>query len=118
MMRDANVGMLPVVDGGNLVGVITDRDLVTRGMARDVQPSSIPVSECMSPDVIAVLPDETAEGAMAIMAREQIGRLPVVDSKGKLIGVVTLSSLALRSSQQGDALEAAQEISRRSSRAA
>jgi CBS domain-containing protein len=53
-MREANVGMLPVMDGGNLLGVVTDRDLVLRAMAEDVKPSSLQVSECMSTNVIAV----------------------------------------------------------------
>jgi CBS domain-containing protein len=118
VMREAKVGMLPVMDGENLIGVLTDRDLVIRGMAQDVRPSSVQVSECMSTNVIAVPPDAPVEGAMEIMAREQIGRLPVIDADGKLIGVVTLSSLALRSPQQENTLEAAQEVSRRSARAA
>jgi CBS domain-containing protein len=118
VMREANVGMLPVMNGENLLGVVTDRDLVIRGMAQDVKPSSVQVSECMSTNVIAVPQDAPVERAMEIMAHEQIGRLPVIDANGKLIGVVTLSSLALRSSQQGETLEAAQEVSRRSARAA
>ncbi len=118
VMRDANVGMLPVMDGDSLLGVVTDRDLVIRGMAQDIKPSSVLVSECMSANVIAVRPDAPVEGAMDIMAREQIGRLPVIDNNGRLVGVVTLSSLALRSSQQENTLEAAQEVSRRSARAA
>jgi CBS domain-containing protein len=118
VMREANVGMLPVMDGENLIGVVTDRDLVIRGMTQDVKPSSVQVSECMSTNVIAVPSDAPVEGAMEIMAREQIGRLPVIDADGKLIGVVTLSSLALRSPQQENTLEAAQEVSRRSARTA
>jgi CBS domain-containing protein len=117
-MREANVGMLPVMDGGNLLGVVTDRDLVLRVMAEDVKPSSLQVSECMSTNVIAVPPDAPIEAAMELMASEQIGRLPVVDANGRLVGVVTLSSLALRSSEQDDTLEAAQEVSRRSARVA
>jgi len=118
VMRDANVGMLPVMDGDNLLGVVTDRDLVIRGMAHDIKPSSVQVSECMSTNVIAVRPDAPVEGAIEIMAHERIGRLPVIGYTGRLIGVVTLSSLALRSSQQENTLEAAQEVSRRSARAA
>jgi CBS domain-containing protein len=118
VMREANVGMLPVMDGEHVLGVVTDRDLVIRAMAQDVKPSSVQVSECMSINVIAVLPDAPDEAAMELMAREQIGRLPVVDANGRLIGVVTLGSLALRSSQRETTLEAAQEVSRRSARAA
>jgi len=55
---------------------------------------------------------------MEVMADSQIGRLPVVDADNRVIGILTLSSLALRSPKQSDALETAQEVSKRSSRAA
>ena len=84
-MRDANVGVLPVVDGGRLKGIVTDRDLVIRGMDT--------------------------------MASHQIGRLPVIDEHDRVVGMLTLSSLALRSPQQHAALDTAKEVSRRSARA-
>lgn len=115
-MRDANVGMLPVTDGTQLRGVITDRDLVVRAMARGVEPDAIPVAECLTRDVICAHPDWTVDRAMAEMARAKVGRLPVVDDHACVVGVVTLSSLALRSPDKEEALEAAQEVSRRSAR--
>lgn len=115
-MRDANVGMLPVIgDDGTLRGIITDRDLVVRAIARDVSASSARVVDCATLSVSAARPDWTVGRAMGVMRESKIGRLPVVDGSGRLIGVVTLSSLALRA--EGDeALETAQDVSRRSSR--
>lgn len=117
-MGDANVGMLPVVDRGRVIGVLTDRDLVVRGMAREVDPDATRVSECMSDRVIPAHPDWPTERAIITMAQAQVGRLPVLDDDERLVGVVTLSSMAFRSRHKAVALEAAQEVSRRSAREA
>jgi len=118
LMGEANVGMLPVVDQGRVVGVLTDRDLVVRGMAREVDPATTRVSECMSDGVIPAHPDWPTERAIVIMAQAQVGRLPVLDDDDRLVGVVTLSSMAFRSRHKAVALEAAREVSRRSAREA
>ena len=116
-MRDANVGVLPVVEGGRLRGVLTDRDIVVRGVARGTDPSGVRVAECASRDFVAARPDWPVQQAMDTMAMHQVGRLPVVDEGERVIGIVTLSSLALRSPRQDEALDTAKEVSRRSARA-
>lgn len=118
MMRDANVGMLPVLAGDALRGIVTDRDLVIRAMTRDVRPSEAYVGECLTEPPRCAEPDWSLDEAMEEMARQQVGRLPIVDAGGRVLGVVTLSSLALRSPKQQEALETAQEVSRRSARVA
>jgi CBS domain-containing protein len=115
-MRDANVGMLPVLAEGRLCGVVTDRDLVVRAMAEGVEPGTVPVRECLSADVIAARPDWTSERAMQAMAGAKLGRLPVIEDPGRVVGVVTLSSLVLRGRDREEALETAKEVSRRSAR--
>ena len=117
-MRDANVGMLPVMAGDVLRGIVTDRDLVIRAMTRDVRPSEAYVGDCLTEPPRCAEPDWSLDEAMEEMARQQVGRLPIVDPGGRIIGVVTLSSLALRSPRQQEALETAQEVSRRSARTA
>jgi len=116
-MRDSNVGMLPVVDGGRLKGIVTDRDLVVRGMASGVEPSSMRVADVATHSLIAARPDWPLQRAMDTMATHQIGRLPVIDESDRVVGIVTLSSLALRSPQQTEALDTAKQVSRRSARA-
>lgn len=118
LMRDANIGMLPVMEDDALRGIVTDRDLVVRAMTRDVRPSEARVGECLSEPPRCAEPDWSLDQAMEEMARQQFGRLPIVDAGGRVIGVVTLSSLALRSPKQQETLETAQEVSRRSARAA
>ena len=115
-MRDANVGMLPVMADGRLRGVITDRDLVVRAVAAGLDPGTTPVSDLLSEGVITGRPEWTIDQAISTMANAQIGRLPVVDDRGGVLGVVTLSSLVLRSREQEEVLDAAKEVSRRSAR--
>jgi CBS domain-containing protein len=99
-------------------GIVTDRDLVIRAMTRDVRPSEIRVDECLSEPPRCAEPDWPVEDAMDEMARQHVGRLPVVDNSGAVVGVVTLSSLALRSAKREETLDTAQEVARRSARSA
>jgi CBS domain-containing protein len=118
LMRDGNVGVLPVVENGRLRGIVTDRDLVVRGMAAGAAPATTRVGDCASWNIVCARADSSIDDAMEVMADSRIGRLPVVDGDNRVIGIVTLSSLALRSPRQGEALETAQEVSKRSARTA
>jgi CBS domain-containing protein len=117
-MREGNVGILPVVENGVLRGVLTDRDIVVRGVARGADATTTRVSDCATRELACAQPDWDIEDAMRVMAECQIGRLPVTDGQSRLIGIVTLSSLALRSRKRDGALNTARAVSRRSSRAA
>lgn len=117
-MRDDNVGALPIVENGKLVGVVTDRDLVVRALARGGEVSTTPIRDCASTTVVSARPHWSAAEALRVMRECQIGRLPVVDQDHKLVGIVTLSSLALRSPEGDEALQTAREVSRRATRAA
>ena len=117
-MKEANIGILPVVSGGRLRGLITDRDIVVRAIADGADPASTLVSDCATRDLICARPDTAVGEAMEVMAECQIGRLPVVNDENQIVGMVTLSSLALRSKDENDALHTAQEVSKRSAKAA
>jgi CBS domain-containing protein len=116
LMRDHNVGILPVIVNTTLAGVITDRDLVVRALADGADPTLTVVGEFVSGKPICARPDTQLEEAMEVMAECQVGRLPVVDYNNHLVGIVTLSSLALRSREERETLHTAQEVSRRSAR--
>jgi len=118
LMRDANVGMLPVVEDGTLRGVVTDRDIVVRAIARGVEPVTTPVKNLDSEDVVCARPEWDVEEAMRLMAERQIGRMPVIDGERHVVGVITLSSLILRAREQEKVLDTAEEVARRSARAA
>ena len=117
-MDDANIGMLPVVEDGKVLGVITDRDIVIRAVAREADPASTAVGDCLSGDAIVAHPEWTTDRAMQTMAQAQVGRLPVLDDEERLVGVVTLSSMAFRALDKDEALETAQQVSKRSARRA
>ncbi|MBS7529897.1 CBS domain-containing protein [Hazenella sp. IB182353] len=109
MMRQNNIGMVPVLENGVLKGVVTDRDLVTRGIANKKANSSS-ISEVMSNQLVVGTPDMTVEEAARIMADAQVRRLPVVENN-QIVGVVSLGDLALQPTAQDDAAVALNEIS-------
>lgn len=93
LMGAADVGFVPVLDGGSLVGVVTDRDLVLRGLGEGRGPDEA-VGGVMSRDVLFCSPDDEAEEAAALMAANQVRRLPVLDDETRLVGVLSLADLA------------------------
>ncbi len=108
-MKEYNVGSIPIVDGEKIVGVITDRDIVTRCIA-EKHPASSKVEVIMSKELITIAPDSDAAQAAQLMADKQIRRLPVVEG-GRLVGVVSLGDFAIRESLEAQASIALEEIS-------
>jgi CBS domain-containing protein len=109
-MRDEGIGSLPVSEGDKLVGYVTDRDIVVRGLADGGGPDS-PVSDVMSEGVLYCFEDETVEQVAENMARNQIKRLPVMTREKRLCGIVALADIATRG-EDGPAEEALEGISR------
>ncbi|MGZ3460104.1 MAG: CBS domain-containing protein [Archangium sp.] len=93
-MRQLNVGPMPVCVGDKLVGMVTDRDIVVRGIAMGHDPNTSKVSTVMTEDVEVIHPDASLKEAAALMSVSQVRRLPVVDDAQKLIGIVSLGDLA------------------------
>ncbi|QTM99308.1 CBS domain-containing protein [Sediminibacillus dalangtanensis] len=112
IMTDHNVGAVPVCGTNReLLGMITDRDLVVRGLAREKSPST-KISDVMSGKLYSVAPDTSVQEASSLMAEKQIRRLPVVEN-GKLAGIVSLGDLALEEKSNLAAGHALEEISER-----
>ena len=106
MLERYNIGVLPVCGGdGRIQGVVTDRDLVTRCLARESDPEHTRVKEVMSPNVVSVAPDMETSAAASLMSKRRIRRLPVVEN-GKLCGMLSLGDLAKRENTNPDAAEA------------
>ena len=93
-MREINVGSIPICKDGRLVGIVTDRDIVIRGLAEQI-PSDAPISEILSAEVITGTVDMTVEEAAELMAVHKIRRLPIVTGD-QVIGIVSLGDLAIR----------------------
>jgi CBS domain-containing protein len=116
-MRDANVGVLPVVrPDRTLHGIITDRDIVVRAVAEAANADTVTVGECATRALACARPSWDVDRAMEVMSSCQIGRLPVVDDANRVVGIVTLSSVALRGREDDEALDTARDVSRRSAR--
>lgn len=106
-MRDLNVGSIPVVEGEQLIGIITDRDIVIRVLAEGRQVQQETVGTHVTPNPTTITPDQNVNEAAQMMAREQIRRLPVVEG-GRLIGWLSLGDIAVESGKdkvKGDTLE-------------
>ena len=95
-MREFDVGSLPVCDGERLEGLLTDRDIAVRLVAAGLDPSSTKVSEIMTPGATYCFDDQTLDEAALIMEAHQIRRLPIMNRDKRLIGMLSLGDLAVR----------------------
>ena len=106
IMRDEDAGAVPVVEGGRVTGMFTDRDIVIRAVADgDFQAK---VSDVCSDDVITCSPEMSTADAAQLMSDNQVRRIPVVDSDERLVGILSLGDLAVkegRDSRMGETLE-------------
>jgi CBS domain-containing protein len=104
LMADADVGALPVVDDGSVVGIVTDRDLAIRGLATGLH-GGAPVFRAMTRDVATCRPDDELADVLVSMAEQQVRRMPVCSSDGELVGMVSLSDAARIEEYAGEAAE-------------
>jgi CBS domain-containing protein len=95
-MKYLNVGAIPVCDGERLCGMVTDRDLVVRIVAKGLDPKQVHVSDATSSEVFFCYEDEDLEKASQVMSQKQIRRLPILSRAKKLVGIVSLGDLAVR----------------------
>jgi CBS domain-containing protein len=110
-MANEDVGSLPVVANNELVGIITDRDIVLKCIAKGQHCDNTPVSTCMTRDPVTCGPETDAHEAARTMSEQQIRRLPVVDH-GRLVGICTLGDMAVIEIHVDEAGEALHGISR------
>jgi CBS domain-containing protein len=102
VMDELNVGALPVCNGGELVGMITDRDITVRATAAGMEPATHCVSEVMTEQTRWCTEDQSTDEVMKQMGDVQIRRLPVLDAQRKIVGIVSLGDLAIRQSEHTD----------------
>jgi len=107
VMRDEDVGIVPVVEGDRLVGTVTDRDIAIRVVAEGKSPESANVGEIASRELVTIDPQQNLDEALRLMAQHKVRRLPVVEEDGKLVGVVAQADVAKYASdeQTGDLVE-------------
>ena len=110
IMRDEDVGSLPVVEGDRVTGMVTDRDIVVRGLAEGRDASRLSVQDVASRDVQTVDAEESLDDALGVMASHQVRRVPVVEG-GRLVGVLAQADVAEHTKEKQTG-ELVQEISR------
>ncbi len=98
-MDENDIGAVPVVDNNDnlkIVGVVTDRDIVTRCVARQINPMMVRAGEIMSTPVVTIDEDDSIESVMHTMEKNMIRRVPVVDKEGKFTGIISQADIALK----------------------
>ena len=114
-MKNLDVGLIPVCDGDKLRGTITDRDITVRGVAEGYDPSKTKVADIMSTDLACCYEEDEIDAALDLMEKRQIRRLPVISTEKRLVGIVSLGDLALRTGKKARLGETLEEVSQPSS---
>jgi len=96
VMEAEDVGAIPLVEGDRLVGIVTDRDIVVRAVAKGKDLSGMPASEVSSRELLTVSPDDDLSDALEIMMKNQVRRLAVTAEDDRLVGVVSQADVALQ----------------------
>jgi CBS domain-containing protein len=113
MMVDNDCGEIPVIEangGKRPIGAVTDRDIVVRTIANNINPLEKTAADCMSTPIVTVTPDLPVEECRRTMEEKQIRRVPVVDDKGEICGIVALADV-VRYSEKSAAGELVKEVS-------
>jgi CBS domain-containing protein len=108
LMRQLDVGVLPVCENGQVVGMLTDRDIAIRAVAQGRDPTKTTVRDTMTPGVVYhVLEDQDVEDAIRIMEQHQVRRAPVLNREEKLVGIVSIGDIAVETNTalSGEALK-------------
>ena len=114
MMEREDVGMLPIVDqqgSKRLVGVVTDRDITIRHVGQGHDNPNCPVREAMTERLVTSRPDDDVEQVMELMGREQVRRIPVVDERGSIVGVVAQADIVREAKNDKKAERTVEKIS-------
>lgn len=93
-MREEDVGCLPVGENDRLIGMITDRDIVVRGVAENKSAKDTPVRDAMSKKMLYLFEDQSLDEAAENMAKNDVRRLPVLNRDKRMVGIISLSDLA------------------------
>jgi CBS domain-containing protein len=94
VMQEEDVGPVPIVEGGRLWGILTDRDITVRVVAQAMDPHTTTVQDVASRDLVTVDPDQGVDEALRLMEQHQVRRLPVCEEDGRLVGILAQADVA------------------------
>jgi CBS domain-containing protein len=116
LMRDEDVGAVPVIgDDGKLAGIVTDRDLVVEGLTSDKPDQELRAEDCMSDDLFTANQNDRLVDMIHEMGDHQVRRVPVVDSRDRLVGIIAMADIATQTNKDAELEEALKDISQPSS---
>ncbi|HEX8734527.1 MAG TPA: CBS domain-containing protein [Pyrinomonadaceae bacterium] len=110
LMRDGDMGSLPVVENGKLVGIITDRDIVVRAVAEGRDAATL-IGDVMTTEIFAVRAEDFVFEAIRLMGDKQVRRVPVINENNELAGIIAMADVALETEDEREIAETLEEIS-------
>ena len=110
LMREGDMGAMPIVEDGKLIGIVTDRDIVVRAIAEG-RDASTRIGDVMTTEIFSVKPDDFAFEAIRLMGDKQIRRVPVINEAGELAGIIAMADIALEMEDEREIAETLEEIS-------
>jgi CBS domain-containing protein len=110
LMRDGDMGALPIVEDGKLVGIVTDRDIVVRAIA-DGKEFDTKIGDVMTTEIFSANEDDFVFEAIRLMGDKQIRRIPVINNAGELAGIIAMADIALEMEDEREIAETLEDIS-------
>jgi CBS domain-containing protein len=110
LMREGDMGAVPVVENGKLVGIVTDRDIVVRAIAEGCD-AQTKIGDVITTEIFSVKEDDFAFEAIRLMGDKQIRRIPVINESGELAGIIAMADIALEMEDEREIAATLEEIS-------